>query len=287
MAHILIVGLPKGAGQLVDMFAKRAGLLVDRIYSAPGARGSQVLLPRPEHCLPSIQKYFDVYGSGSADYAGSRVIVLPYADVPAECVEELEVAESMGSRVEYPDPGIDPTWPKLSRRHGADQQFHVALARTLEAHLLPLDQRHVDPPAAFIAGLAEACPQLLIAHGALDTCDQAALHRHDFMRKAATALVDALLQGLSNRFDAHCTERGLHHAQSGGSKITVKFSGGGCTLQDIECYTHLKSGDKTTREAAARLYYTFFDLADVRHAAILYAGPHPAGDFTVRVEISV
>lgn len=240
-----------------------------------GKEGSLALIPRPEHCLPAIRKYLDTFGEGAEDYNGAHVLVLPYAPVPVDCVEELDVAASMGATVEYPDPNDDPTWPKVSRRKPADHDFNVALEERLKRHFASDLAVPQELPVAYIKKLAMENPRLLLAEGALDECDQVAAHRRKFVCQAVVALLDAV-DGLKGRIHEHCDARGLIHAQSGGSKFTVTFVGK--KIARIECYTHVKRGDKTTREAAARVYYTFVDVDEVRYLAILYAGPHPEGD---------
>lgn len=285
MPHILVIGLPKGASHLVDSFAKGAGLLVDRVYALPGKEGTLILLPRPEHCLPAIRRYLDASGQGAADYAGSHIVVLPYASVPQECLDELDVLSTMGAKVDFPDPATDASWPKLSRRKRPDHDFHVALAKRLQQHLSSLVPAQSEAPSDFIRQLARESGVLLIADGALDSCDMAAPHRHDFIRKAVTAMTDAVLNGLHGRFDAHCSDRGLQHAQSGGSIFSVSILDCDATVNEYVSQTHLKQGDKTTREAAARVYYTFVDHKDERYVALLYAGPHPDGNHTCRVRL--
>jgi hypothetical protein len=282
MAHVLVIGLPKGASQLVDRFATEAGLQLNRVYAEVGRSGALVLVPKPEHCLPEVHKYLDQYDSGTAaaDFNGSRIVVLPYAELPPDCIRELQEAEALGVQVDFPDPNSDATWPKLSRKSRPDQAFQVALSARLQQHLLPVDTGL--PPAEFIAKLASTCPRLLIAEGALDDCNAVAAHRYVFLRAAVTALVDAVEDDLSERFDEFCDKRGIHHAQTGGSLYSVTFAGTP-KLAVVKCRTHLKRGDRTTREAAARVYYTFVDIDGVRHVALLHAGPHPSGDQKRRV----
>jgi len=38
---------------------------------------------------------------------------------------------------------------------------------------------------------------------------------------------------------------------------------------------HLKAGDRTTRESAARIYFDVVKVASAHLVVILYAGPHP------------
>lgn len=285
MARILIIGLPKGAQHLVDTFAKGAGLLVTRVYAEVGNRGTLALLPRPEHCLPEVRRYLDASGGDAKDYSGSNILVLPYAEVPADCIEELRIAEEMGAAIIYPNPENDATWPKITRKRGADQEFLVQLASRIREYLSPFVREQHEMPSAFIRQLAHACPSFLIASSALDECDKVAPHRYDFICNSVTLLVDAVTNGFASRFHDHCAKKGLHHAQTGGSKFTVSVYFGTEKQPDVICQTHLKQGDRTTKEAAARVYYTFLDVGHVRYVALLYAGPHPEGEFNCKVEI--
>lgn len=244
-----------------------------------------LLLPRPEFCLPEIRRFFDLAGEGVDDFSDSHVIVLPYAEVPDESLAELEAVATMGATVHYPNPATDIGWPKLSRRHPANHDFNVALVKQLQEHLRPLLAAPTQSPSDFIKQLAVEFDFLLIADGALEMSDKVAPHRHDFIRRAVTALVDAVSEGLSGRFDAHCQARGLQHAQSGGSTFTVSVQGGQTQHADIVCQTHLKQGDRTTKEAAVRVYYTFIDDGGRRYAALLYVGPHPEGNYARKVQL--
>lgn len=285
MPHILVVGLPQGSRQLIDSFAKGVGLQLDRVYAQLGKEGTFVLLPRPEHCLPAIDRYLDASGQGADDYAGSHIVVLPYASVPQDCLDELDVLVTMGATVDFPDPAVDASWPRVSRRKPPDQNFYVALAKRLQQHLSSLLPVQSEAPSEFIRSLANECGVLLIADGALDNCDKVAPYRHDFIRKAVTVLTDAVTNGLHGRFDAYCSERGLLHAQTGGSIFTVSIFNDDVEVNERVCQTHLKQGDKTTKEAAARVYYTFVDINGDRYVALLYAGPHPDGNYSRKIKL--
>jgi hypothetical protein len=70
----------------------------------------------------------------------------PYASVPQECLDELDVLSTMGAKVDFPDPASDASWPKLSRRKRPDHDFHVALATRLQQHLSSLVPAQSEAP---------------------------------------------------------------------------------------------------------------------------------------------
>lgn len=287
MPHILVVGLPKGIRQPIDSFATSIGLQVSRVYAEPGKLGTLNLLPRPEHCLPEIRRYLDSASLGAKDYANCHIVVLPYASVPAECRQELDLAATMGATVDYPEPAVDASWPEIpTRRHPLDHKFNDALATRLKQDLRLLVPTQTETLSSFIRQHAVDCGVLLIADAALDSCDTTALHRHDFIRNAVTATTDAAINGLQTRFDQYCSGRGLLHAQNGRTTFVMSIYDGTTMIREVDCQTHLKQGDRTSKEAAARVYYSFIDIKGVRYVALLHAGPHPEdGRYASRVQL--
>ncbi len=285
--HILVIGLPKGIQHPIDGFAKSIGLLVKRVYAELGNKGTLNLLPRPEHCLPEISAYLDTASQGADNYSGCHIVVLPYASVPPECLHELEVAAAMGAIVSYPDPAADSTWPQVpTRRKPAAHDFNRALTERLKQELRLFAPVREETLSEFIQQHAIECGVLLIADAALDSCDKTAPHRHEFIRNAVIAMTSAAIDGLHGRFEAYCGERGLLHAQNGRTAFVMSIYDGDDRIEQVKCETHLKQGDRTTREAAARVYYSFVDLEGVRYVALLHAGPHPDdGTFSSKVRL--
>lgn len=285
MADILVIGLPKAIRQPVDLFAKAHELAFDRVYAEVSGGGSHILLPRPEHCILRIREFLDNYGAERADYVGSHILILAYADFPEECRLELEAAEAMGAKIEYADTDSVKPWPRLSRRIKPDSVFHQKLTSRMQEFLLGVGDGDCLL-SEYVLRLAKVNANFIIAASALDTCDDIDPTRHDFVRKAVNTIAEAATNGLTSRFDQHCATQGLHHAQSGGSKFTVRIEDGSFLIEKLSCYTHLKSGDATSPQAAARIYYTFYEYKDIRYAALLYAGTHPEGEFKRTIILS-
>jgi len=73
-------------------------------------------------------------------------------------------------------------------------------------------------------------------------------------------------------------EKGLEHGQTGGISVTFEVLLGTKSVHNENTKTHLKQGDKTSPEGAARLCYQVFTHERCTYVAILYAGPHPERD---------
>lgn len=285
MPHILILGLPKSTSQKVDSFAKSVGLMVHRVYADIAKNGLFGLLPKPEFCIKEISNYLDQNSVGSADYRDLHILVLPYASIPQECIVDLKVAEEMGAQVSYVDPSSDATWPGHSRRKPANHEFYTTVSNNISAYLQSIIPAIQESLTEFINRIAAEYETFFLAEKSIDDCEKVAPHRQAFIRKAVDALANVAKHGLNTRFDDHCRELGLHHAQTGGAKFTLTFSGSKGPAEAITCQTHLKQGDKTSREAAARVYYHLLDIESTRYAILLYAGPHPDSDQKCRVTL--
>lgn len=141
----------------------------------------------------------------------------------------------------------------------------------------------VPKPSVVLAG----AKGLVIAHGA-DKADELAEHRHAFVRDAVAALEEYAAgakvdRGLARFFE----ERGLDLATTGKTRFEVTVSKNGQKKVHFT-YDHLKKGDKTTRVAAARIYFLHIDQGEdePRLVVILYCGPHP-DDGTVKVDVKL
>ncbi|MFA6183466.1 hypothetical protein, partial [Acidithiobacillus sp.] len=129
---------------------------------------------------------------------------------------------------------------------------------------------------------AEDNARLLIATGALDSCDAVPRYRWLFLTKAADAFA-LLLQkngAVGGRLGGFFKNQGVIHAQSGGVNATLQVYKDGRLVYENTSNTHLKQGDCTTADAAVRIYYQHFSFQEELYVAILHAGPHPDRDIT-------
>jgi hypothetical protein len=274
MTRVFMIGLPALVRQRVEAEAARRDLEVSNIAASVGNAGTFKLLPHADQAIYRLQEYV----KGEADnYDGCFVLVLPYAPLPNDLVEELAVLEEFGARVIRPTPG-EAYWPSKSSARRRDQAFWDALYEAIITEF-PGEALQLQAPSDYFQSLAANNPRLIITSRSLESADGVAGHRYEFLRRAADALDQYARGGSGGRIDAFFARQGLDHAQSGGITATLRLHRAGAVTTH-ECHTHLKQGDNTTRIAAARVYYYAFTVEGEPYAALLYAGPHPDEDVT-------
>lgn len=138
------------------------------------------------------------------------------------------------------------------------------------------------PRAAFAAALA-AGAKFIVADGALDSADKLSVHRHRFVERSVTALDecarDPAAAGIPREWES---TRGLAFAPNGKVVFKYRLMRGGVCVKTARTQWHLKSGDATSRESAARIYFTIEIVGEDRYVVVLYCGPHPdPGEYTV------
>ena len=274
MTRVFIIGLPVSVRMRVEAAAKRRDLKVSNIAAGVGNAGTFKLLPHDSEAIYQLQGYV----KGEAEnYEGCFVLVLPYAQLPNDLIGELDVLKELGAKVISPTLG-ESRWPSKSSARRRDQAFWDALYEAINAEL-PGEALQLQAPSDYFQSLAANNPRLIITSRSLESADDVAKHRYEFLRRAADALDQYARSGSGGRIDAFFAQIGLDHAQSGGITATLKLHRAG-EVSTHECHTHIKQGDKTTRIAAARVYYYAFTLEGNPYAVLLYAGPHPNEDVT-------
>jgi hypothetical protein len=274
MTRVFMIGLPELVRLRVEAEAGRRDLEVSNIAAGVGNAGTFKLLPHANQAIYRLQEYVK---DEADNYEGCFVLVLPYAQLPNDLIDELEVLKELDARVISPTPG-ESRWPSRSSARQRDQAFWDALYKAIIAEL-PGEALQLQAPSDYFQSLAANNPRLIIPSRSLESADDVAVHRYEFLRRAADALDQYACGGSGGRIDAFFARHGLDHAQSGGITATLKLHKGG-EVSTHECHTHLKQGDNTTRIAAARVYYYAFTLEGKSYAALLYAGPHPDEDVT-------
>lgn len=274
MARVFMIGLPTLVRHRVEAEAARRDLEVLNIAAGVGNAGTFKLLPHDNQAIYRLQEYVE---SEADNYGGCFVLVLPYAPLPDDLIKELAVLEEFDATVIRPTPG-GAGWPSKSSARRRDQAFWDALHVAITAQL-PGEALQLQAPSDYFQSLAAGNPRLIITPGSLESADDVAGHRYEFLRRAADALDQYARSGSGGRIDAFFARHGLDHAQSGGITATLRLHRAG-EVSIHECHTHLKQGDKTTRIAAARVYYYAFPVDGELYSALLYAGPHPDEDVT-------
>ncbi|MCC9597951.1 MULTISPECIES: hypothetical protein [unclassified Rubrivivax] len=260
---------------------RRHGIKLVPILAGKGKEGILWLLPHPREVKPLLLAYAD----GLPQYGDARIIILPYVELPADLLDDINVLVEAGAQVTWATSGGGP-WPVLPSNRDFDEQFRERLFRVLTRLLLPdADAAPEDLPSTHLACVCGRTRNLLLAGTVLRRCDTVTEDRYQFMRDAADAF-EALLRGdpgisLEEFFGA----RGLEHAQSGGitAKVTVMKDGRQAYVASTQ--THLKRGDATTKASAARIYYHRFAIGNDTYIAVLHAGPHPDRDVDVVITI--
>lgn len=165
----------------------------------------------------------------------------------------------------------------------------AAQEERIRAWLLPTVSEPVQAPfhpsVAFMEA-ANSAERLVIANGALASADNLESLRHDFAANAATALADCAEQGhAAGGFQNFFSSRGLRFASSGSISVKVSVFRAGSLLRSARTEWHLKQGDATTPQAAARIYFYADSAKDPPLIYVLYCGPHPTNSFESRVDL--
>lgn len=271
MATVCIVGLPTQIRRRVEAAANAAGIEVFGIFCAKGREGSLRLIPHPDQAIDRLNEYLD----SLEDYSAGNVLVLPYAPVPPDVNDELDEFKNLGADVAWIRPGG--SWPEHPQK--LDDTFFNALHAAI-METLPRPSRDSVLPSAYFQSVADRNPRLVLSPEALKFCDLVAPHRYEFMRSAADAFEEYLRSGAGGRIDQFFAQFGLEHAQTGGVDATLTFVVDGNAVYAETRKTHLKQGDRTTPQAAARIYYHAFVHQQESFVSVLYAGPHPDRDIS-------
>ncbi|WP_162956966.1 hypothetical protein [Pseudomonas aeruginosa] len=277
---IFVVGLLKPLNKRFESHCARNGLYSRAVLADIGREGTFTLLPVGQDAKHALHAYVDKLN----DYQDGLVVVLPYADLSDDLRHELETLAECGCTVIWAANEED-AWPKIKRRQKPDTSILNAVYERL-LHCLPgIQQNAITSVSDHFQAVLEKNDHIHFHDSILDCCNAVAPHRYEFMKSAINALSDFIALGSDGRIDAFFRERGIEHAQSGGINTTLKVLLNGHEIYKKTANTHLKKGDKTTPEGAARIYYQIFHFDDASHLAILYAGPHPESDVSWTLEI--
>ena len=149
--------------------------------------------------------------------------------------------------------------------------------QVLREWLLPTDVSPVtfDPPSIAFRKAAARTPELVLHPDALNSANDIANHRWRFASQSAEIL---------ERFAAG---EALGAPQDWKAKYGVDFAPNGrvgfryvstCGEQSCRGKTewHLKEGDNTSPEGAARIYFVRLEHSGGMRVVVFYVGPHPA-----------
>lgn len=148
--------------------------------------------------------------------------------------------------------------------------------KQLRDWLVPPDRPilvHKRPSEAFLDVAAQS-PNLILHPDALKFADELAEHRWSFANNAAV-LLGRYAQGDDVGPTQDWTARhGAAHATGGKVSFSCEVSTPDETRRGSSD-RHLKAGDNTTRESAARIYFDRVGMAQDSYVIVFYVGPHP------------
>lgn len=278
---MFIIGLPLQLRARLEGAARKKGIRISSVFADIGRKGSLKLLPDPSDAIHNLRVYYEQFGDS---YEDASVLVLPYAPIPEDLENELDVLEDFGAKIVSFEEGNN-DWPVLAKKTRPDTSFLNNVFHQLMEEIFGDDEKL---PSDYFRSISERNPNIIIAKGALDTCDQVAEYRRVFFSAAADALIEMVgKNGKVGQIDAFFKNLGLIHAQSGGISTTLTVFRDGKRVHQRTTNTHLKKGDNTTPQAAARIYYQEFLLDQQCYVAILYAGPHPDEDISCEYDLSL
>lgn len=278
MSRVFIIGLPKVIRNRVETPLRASGIhlrsiLVDRHKK----HNILTLLPDLSQTPGLLRDYYD----GLESYDLARVYVLPFVELPDELERELDILEELGGEItdfkmgEGGCPSLSRVNPKL------DQAFQDTVVKLLLDELV--EPQQVILPSVHLQAVLQQTPTLLPLGDAISLCDDVAPGRYAWVINAINALVEIVqAKGHVGDFETFFAQRKIIHAQSGGITVSLDVTRPKAAPQQIKCNTHLKKGDGTTPQSAARLYYHAYGGDPDYYIFLLYIGPHPEKDISRR-----
>lgn len=277
MDVLIVIGLPVQLRRLMEGQAVNVRLHV--VPAGLAKAGVPRLLPHPNNAVYAVKQWTARIG----DDEQALVVVLPYARVPDDVVEQLKLMEEiLGAEVRHIVAGQG-NWPQFKRSHGFGEEFLNQVAFNIQALLRITNSK----PGAYLQELAASTHRLIIPPKAICSVDRVSTIRHQFIRDAGDALAYLAQSrghiGIPEEEYFAC--KGLLLAQSGGIAASITITRNGTEVHKSTTHQHLKQGDKTTRWSAARIYFECVSVEEDYYVVILYAGPHPDRDVSHHVTI--
>jgi len=275
MSRVFIVGLPKLVRNRVESVLRAAGYFAKSIQADRRAKsGILALLPDASHAPDMLRAYCDSLES----YDQAKIYVLPFAWIPDELYGELDSLEAMGAEIIEFDMGVDGCPAIDTINPTLDQVFQDDVVSLLKKQIIG-DQPDLLP-SAHIQQVVAQLPELIIVHDAIDLCDQVAKARFPWIIGAINAFAEMIrANGEVGEHEPFFAQRGLIHAQTGGIAISLDVYCEGKSVRELESSVHLKKGDHTTPQSAARIYYQVLPHNQKFYVFLLYVGPHPDRGF--------
>ena len=109
---VFIIGLPTSIRARIEADARRNNIHLISILCGIGKEGTLMLLPHPDQAIFRMRSY---YGQ-LEDVDDAYIIVLPYAPIPKDLEEELDLVDTMGGTTVRPKEGQDGWIQNVAKR---------------------------------------------------------------------------------------------------------------------------------------------------------------------------
>ncbi|MFV0927231.1 hypothetical protein [Pseudomonas palmensis] len=283
MIPICIIGVPNQIRRRIEQALEGRGILPSVIIADVDRTGKLQLKPSPKHAAESLRQYCDSVEGG---YQEAEIYILPYAPIPIEVDDELLTLKDLEAQVI--ELGMEVGgWPYLHlKRPKIDEAFLNAVTDALIKEIV--DAGDTAPlPSQCIHDAMQFSRNLHIVGNGIDRCDEIASHRHWFVNESMAAFCELIgLLGNVGNLDDFFRTRKLIHAKTGGITTELEIRVDGAFVRSESHKTHLKSGDKTTPQAAARIYYQVLLHEGAFHVFLMYVGPHPDTNISRKIDVA-
>lgn len=284
MRQVFLIGVPKQLRRRIESALEGRGISPSTVISDSDKTGRLQLMPKPEVAVTLLRQYYEPLDGG---FENAEVYVLPYAPVPDDVENELGQMVELGAQVYDFEMEVD-GWPYLHLpRPKLNQEFLDALFNVLMDALV--DEIAPEPTLSqHVTTAVASSPRLIMVDDALALCDELPDHRHGFVTTAMEAFVALVAgNGCGVGLDEFFKTRNLRFAKTGGIQTKLEISVNGKVIRDEVHHIHLKSGDCTSPQAAARIYFQMFIHERLLWVFLLYVGPHPDTNITRKIHLQI
>jgi hypothetical protein len=284
MRQVFLIGVPKQLRRRIESALEGRGISPSTIITDLDRVGRLQLMPKPEVAVTLLRQYYEPLEGG---FENAEVYVLPYVPIPGDIETELEAMVDMGARVYDFEMEVD-GWPYLhSPRPKVTEPFLDALFDALMCALV--DEVAPEPPLSqHVSKAVASSPRLVLIGDAIALCDELPDYRHGFVTTAMEAFVELVAgNGCGVGLDEFFKTRNLHFAKTGGIQTKLEISVNSKVIRDEVHHIHLKSGDRTSPQAAARIYFQMLTHEQLLWIFLLYVGPHPDTNITRKIDLAI
>lgn len=267
--NVFVVGLPSTLRLRLIAQAELHQAALSFSLTAPDRSGQWVFVPFEGQVAYDLAAFSDIHAWDTI-----HVVVLPYVKCGQRVLDALDVLQTAGARVSYLKAGIEGLPEEIkegAEAHDPINQLFLAIGQRLNW------EARADPVARFRA-IARRNKHYIIFDGALDNCHEAPVYRHCFLNNTADLLEKFLKKRgvLGKTLEAFFKEKNIDFCKSGGIETTLTLQQCGRRVSGPhDSKIHVKDGDRTTPQAAVRVYFQYLEYGQAFYLFLFHAGSHP------------